>query len=119
MKKTVKILSIVILALMVVSTFASVVLATDPGSITIVEPADGKITNLGGRIVGFIRIIGSIIAVGILVVLGIKYMTASPEGKADYKSSMIPYIVGAVLVFAASWIASAIYGAVNGLNTGV
>lgn len=116
MKKTVKILTTIIMVVMILSVFASCVLAADPGLIPIEEPTDTKITTIGGQIVGFIRVIGSIIAVGILVVLGIKYMMASAEGKADFKSSMIPYLVGAVLVFAGSWIASAIYGMVIGLG---
>jgi hypothetical protein len=36
-------------------------------------------------------------------------MMGSAEEKADYKKSMIPYLVGAVLVFAASTIAGVVY----------
>lgn len=115
MKKTVKILTTIIMVVMILSVFASCVLALDPGGITISETT-GKVTEIGGKIIGSIRVVGSLIAVGILVVLGIKYMMSSAEGKADFKSTMIPYLVGAVLVFAGSWIASAIYGMVIGLG---
>ena len=46
----------------------------------------------------------------VLVVLGIKYMIGSAEEKAEYKKTMIPYIIGAILVFAASAIASIVMG---------
>ena len=32
--------------------------------------------------------------------MGIKYMLGSVEEKADYKKDMIPYLIGAVLLFA-------------------
>jgi len=39
-----------------------------------------------------------------LMVLGVKFISASPEGKAEIKKSAIIYVVGAVLVFAAATI---------------
>ena len=45
----------------------------------------------------------------ILVVLGIKYMMGSAEEKAEYKKTMIPYVVGAILIFLAPMIANMIY----------
>ena len=56
-----------------------------------------------------------VLAVGIIFVIGIKYMMGSAEEKADYKKSMIPYIVGAVLLFSAS----AIVGVINDLALGL
>ena len=56
---------------------------------------------------------GSVVAVLILVVLGIKYMMGSTEEKAEYKKTLIPYIVGAALIFAASNIASMVYNSVK------
>lgn len=37
-------------------------------------------------------------------------MTGSVEERAEYKKTLMPYIIGAALVFAASTIAGAIYG---------
>ena len=43
------------------------------------------------------------------MVLGVRYMMGSAEEKAEYKKVMIPYLIGAVLLFAAvnlaGWIA--------------
>ena len=35
-----------------------------------------------------------------LAVLGVKYMLGSVEEKAEYKKDLIPYFIGAVLLFA-------------------
>ncbi len=120
MKKTVKIISTILIALFVVCAIANVALADDvdpkdfPGSQGNMNTAN--ITNVGNQVIYLIRLIGTMISVGVLVILGVKYMTASPEGKADFKSTMIPYLVGAVLVFAATWVASAIYGFATGIG---
>lgn len=74
------------------------------------------ITNLGGQIIGIVRTVGVLISVVILLILGIKYMIGSAEEKADYKKSMIPYIVGAVLIFGASAIAGIVYDMATSLT---
>lgn len=50
--------------------------------------------------IGIIQKIGSIVSVIVLIALGIKYMVGSIEERAQYKETMIPYVIGAVLVFA-------------------
>lgn len=76
----------------------------------------GKIVNIGNSIIAVVRIVGVVVAVVILLVLGIKYMMGSAEEKADYKKSMIPYIVGAVLIFASTAIVGVVYDMANALN---
>lgn len=113
MKKTVKIINVLLIIAMVTLVFSTFVFADDvkPGDFTGIGTGTdvGAVKEIGNKVIGLIRTVGTIISVGVLVVLGIKYMTASPEGKADYKSTMIPYLVGAIIVFAATWIATAIY----------
>ncbi len=120
MKKTVKIISTILIALFVVCAVANVVLAddVDPSKFTGSQGNmnTDNINKVGNQVIYLIRLIGTMISVGVLVILGVKYMTASPEGKADFKSTMIPYLVGAVLVFAATWVASAIYGFATGIG---
>ena len=72
-----------------------------------------NIASVGSSIIATVRIIGQILSVGVLMVLGIKYMMGSAEEKAEYKKTMIPYAVGAVLIFAATFIVSAIYNFAN------
>lgn len=120
MKKTVKIISTILIALFVVCAVANVALAdgVDPSQFTGSQGNmnTDNINKVGNQVIYLIRLIGTMISVGVLVILGVKYMTASPEGKADFKSTMIPYLVGAVLVFAATWVASAIYGFATGIG---
>lgn len=68
----------------------------------------GGINTVGKNIVGIITTVGIIVAVIVLLILGIKYMMGSASEKAEYKKTMIPYLVGAVLIFGASAIAKAI-----------
>lgn len=75
------------------------------------------IVNLGNQIVTVVRTVGVLVAVVILLILGIKYMMGSAEEKADYKKSMIPYLVGAVLIFAASTITGIVYDMAKALNS--
>ena len=90
---------------------AAVTGAVDPSSLT------GKggtnttgIQNLGNQIISIISVIGSIVSVIVLIVLGLKYMMGSAEEKAEYKKTLMPYLIGAVLIFAASVIAGAVFG---------
>ncbi len=59
-----------------------------------------KVTSKAGPIIGTIKTLGIVISVITLVVLGIKYMTGSIEEKAEYKKTMIPYLIGVVLLVA-------------------
>lgn len=59
----------------------------------------GVLGNKGNIIIGFLQIIGSVLSVIVLSILGIKYMIGSAEEKAEYKKSMIPYVIGAIMVF--------------------
>jgi heme/copper-type cytochrome/quinol oxidase subunit 2 len=65
----------------------------------------GNLKTTGNKTITILSVIGSLISVIVLIVLGIKYT----EEKAEYKKSMLPYVIGAVFVFASSAIAGAIY----------
>lgn len=102
---------IFMICMLTVPVFAAVDLA--PGdlndSISVSPDAQQSITNFGGQIVGTLQVVGTVIAVLILIVLGIKYMMGSAEEKAEYKKTMMPYIIGALLIFAAVTIANMVY----------
>jgi type IV secretory pathway VirB2 component (pilin) len=70
-------------------------------------------TTLGNKIITALSTIGSITSVIVLIVIGIKYMLGSVEEKATYKSTLMPYIIGSVIVFGASFFAGLIYNAVS------
>ena len=107
-KKTLaRILTIVVIAVMIATICGNVLAVTNPKDIT--GTNTDEFDTIGKKIIGAIQAIGSLVSVGILVVLGIKYMMGSAEEKAEYKKTMIPYLIGAVMVFMASNIAGAIY----------
>lgn len=115
MKKISKILVVMLLVLMTMTMFMSVTVNASTDSSSKVEDlfsggsvqVDG-INNVGKNIVSIITTIGIIVAVIVLLILGIKYMMGSASEKAEYKKTMIPYLVGAVLIFGASAIAKAV-----------
>ena len=72
-----------------------------------------EITGIAATIVDVIRAVGVIVTVIVLIVLGIKYMAGASE-RADYKKTMIPYLVGAVIFFGLSQILAAIIQLVSG-----
>lgn len=122
-KKTVRIISTIITIAMMLMLSTSVVFAAENNTIGGVSintnlntntKGISNITAVGNNILGMIRVVGTIIAVGVLMVLGIKYMMGSAEEKASYKKTMIPYLVGAILIFAASNIAKYVYEFVSG-----
>ena len=124
--KTQKILVFIATILLVFSLGANVALAASsgsnggsiitPGNITPTAPEGTEIQDVGSRILGVLQTVGVILAVIILVILGIKYMMGSAEEKAEYKKTMVPYLVGAVFIFAAPIIANIVYNFVKSLT---
>ncbi len=108
MKKLVKLVSVMMAVIMILSALTPVFAVTNPSTLTGTNTT--SFDNIGKRIIGMVQAIGSIVSVLVLVILGIKYMMGSAEEKAEYKKTMIPYLVGAILIFAASNLASMIYG---------
>lgn len=98
MKKIISIMIIILLlALFTFSVFADY----DPAQVSgkIVEIND--LNNTGSNIVKIFQVIGSFSAVAILAYVGIKFMMAGPGEKAQLKGALVPYVVGAIVIFAA------------------
>ena len=111
-----KVFSIVTIAVMLLATVSNVVLAIDPDTINASTNTDaaGKVQTVGENILGVIQTIGTIAAIVTLIILGIKYMMGSAEEKAEYKKTLMPYVIGAVLVLAASNIVKWVFSAASG-----
>lgn len=75
--------------------------------------------DIGNVALGLIQTIGTFVAVAVLMILGIKYMIGSTEERASYKKSMIPYVVGAVLLFGAVNITATIANNIESSISGV
>lgn len=120
MKKVVKILPILMMVLMVMMTCSPVLAANETGGKDIAgvtinpdKTSAENVAGIGNSILGVIQVVGTVIAVGVLMVIGIKYMMGSAEEKAEYKKTMLPYLIGAVILFAAVNIAGYVVGIAN------
>lgn len=100
-KKICKIISIMLIIITIFSAF-SMVFASDAPIPGPSRPASGteKVESLAGNVIYIIQIIAFAAGVIMLMFLGVKFVTASPEGKAEIKKSAIIYLVGAILLFA-------------------
>ena len=122
MKKQVKVISIVLVIMMAIMAVSNVVLAAPDLSSDIKNMANGtgnkpqEVLDLGKTIVTIMQTVGIVVAVVVLLILGIKYMMGSAEEKAEYKKTMIPYLVGAVLIFASTTIVNVVYNIANSFN---
>ena len=107
---------------MLVTSIAGTVLAVDPNTVLNGLNGNGNVqtndlTKVGNNIVTIIQDVGIVIAVIVLLVIGIKYMMGSASEKAEYKKTMIPYIVGAVLIFAGTSLVRVIYSLSTSVST--
>ena len=114
--KSSKIVTVLLLVSILVLSISTSVFAKEvytpsefKGQIDTDSTGTGNIKTVGGKIVGIVRVAGTMVAVGMLVILGIKYMMGSAEERAEYKKTLFPYFVGAVLIFAASSLTQIIY----------
>ena len=49
-----------------------------------------------------------------LTIIGVRYIMGSVQEKAEYKQTMWPYVIGAVLIFAGTTLVDIIYRAFQG-----
>ena len=100
-KKTIKIIVFMslILCIIATATLVSAVPSFTANDLTGTDTnATGQIKDLGNDIIGILQAIGIVVSVVVVIVLGIKYMM----GSVEYKKTMMPYLIGAALIFAAS-----------------
>lgn len=113
MKKVYKIVPIILLIIiMLLIAFSNIGYAqVNLNNIKNNKPdvGESQLKSIGEIILSVITSVGIVLSVVILAVIGFKYMIGSVEEKAEYKKSMMPYLIGCVLVFSASTIANVVY----------
>lgn len=109
MKRTMQIVTVLLLAIVLISFTTNVFAAITPSELKPAEVDTGDLKTTAQRVMGFIRNIAVIASVIIIMVLGVKYMLGSVEEKAEYKKSFMPLIIGIILVVAATSIATFIF----------
>ena len=118
MKRIAKILTVLII-IAIIATMLSAVFAE--GAADVLGQLKGNtgaataVTKTANNIIGIVQVICYAAAVIMLVMLGVKFITASPEGKAEIKKSAIIYVIGAIIVFAAG----TLIGIISNLSTNV
>ena len=58
-----------------------------------------RLEEIGNDIIGIVQVIGAISSVVALILIGIKYVMGSVEEKAEYKQTLKPYLIGAIMLF--------------------
>lgn len=112
--KVVAVLLVAVLLVCVAAAFSSETYALDFNSAGKVSTVTTNAKDTSGaassvnRIIGaaltVVQVVGVGVAVIMLIVLAIKYISAAPGDKADIKKHAVVYVVGAVVLFAASGI---------------
>ena len=114
--KRIKIISCIFICIILL--LSNICFAVDTGIYTNIynKPAgSGFLEKFGRNILGVIQVVGVSIGVIMLTVIGIKYMTASVEEKAKVKEQLIPYFIGAILLFGGSGLMGVIANWANNL----
>ena len=113
-KKSMKLI-IAVLAMIIAVSFVSVVMVsatTTDDSLDVTQfqgkgdnsGATSSVQNIIGALITIIQVVGSGVAIIMLIVLAIKYISAAPGDKAEIKKHAVVYVVGAVILFAATGI---------------
>lgn len=103
-KKSKIILIIAILAIILLINQVNATQVINPGSYK--PDSQSEVTgatsflNMSNKLIGIVQMIGSIVSVAALIIIGIKYILGSVEEKAEYKKTLKPYLIGAIMVFA-------------------
>ncbi|MBO5178758.1 MAG: hypothetical protein J6B87_00200 [Clostridia bacterium] len=109
MKKKIFSLCIVIITLLVMF-MCSTTNATIGNLVSIGKPSAQPIEGIKvGDIIGAIKWIGYIVAIGMIIWCGIKYVMSGAGDKAKAKETLIPIVIGAVLVVAGIEITAAVF----------
>ncbi len=80
--------------------------------------AAASVNRIIGAILTVVQVVGSGVAVIMLIVLAIKYISAAPSDKAEIKKHAVVYVVGAVVLFAASGIIGIVRKFAGNVNNG-
>lgn len=109
MKKVYKIIAIMTIVITILS-LTTLSYGFGVGDLTGTQDVEvASLKKAGNTIITVITTVGIVISVVMLIVIGIKYMMGSTSEKAEYKKSLLPYVIGAGILFAASSIAQIIY----------
>lgn len=118
-----KVLKIMVALLVSFTLFFAVaqptmVLAADSSTITgEINNTDSKaqkeMTGIASKVTGFIWVLSIIVAVVVVMYTGLKFIVGSANEKAEYKKSLVPIVVGVLLLVFATTVVNALFSINN------
>lgn len=78
--------------------------------------ASSDVETLVNNVWGTVALVVQVVAIACVVFAGLRYMFASADAKADIKKQTVILVIGAVLVFGATWIIQIIANATNDMT---
>lgn len=78
--------------------------------------ASSSLQKIIGAAITIVQVVGSGVAIIMLVVLAIKYISAAPGDKAEIKKHAVVYVIGAIVLFAASGILGIVKNFAGNIN---
>lgn len=112
MKKTISML----LAMVMMFVMCTAVYASSSGIFSeqsITKGGLGDIETKGLTLLGTLQWVGYLVAIGMIIWVGIKYLMSGAGEKAKAKETLIPIVIGAILIAGATWIASTLFTALS------
>lgn len=117
MKKVLKISTVLIIIIMLIfissNTFA---LYDDLDKYKPSDPTSGEAKEFTDRIsiiLGFVKNIGIITSVISLMIIGVKYILGSVEEKSKYKETLMPWVIGCIILAMGTTLVSVIYDSMH------
>ena len=104
-----KILRIIVMIIVLMMLFMTVSNGFSVSDLTGNQTDMKGLEDTGNYVVSIITTIGIVVSVIVVAVIGIKYMLGSAGERAEYKKTLLPYLIGAALTFGASTFAQIIY----------
>lgn len=105
MRKVNKIMTVLVVLVAIVAFVAPVFGVTfDPNVLDGATGASSDVETLVNNVWGTVALVVQVLAIACVVFAGLRYMFASADAKADIKKQTIILVVGAALVFGATYI---------------
>lgn len=112
MKKYLKVMLVLVVALSMFCTFAMansfVINGTNSaGKVT------NSINNIGSTVITIVQTVGYVVAVVMVLIVGIQWLVGTPAKKQELKGRMINVVIGAVLIVGGVTLLGLVEGFVN------
>ena len=110
-KKVLKIVAVILLVMLAFTIIQPVFAAEiNTGNLKADMSADStSLTEKAQKIMGLIRNVSVVVSVIMLMIIGVKFMLGSAEEKAEYKKSLMPLVIGIIIVMMATTLVSFVW----------